>query len=99
MSLLPKEFPNQVIMASSASSTDTYFWERYKEYSKKMFLGDNRYFCADINAEIVLNPTYNGKKYPALLRKEVIDDAMKDNKEKPSENIIINSRQRVRIKL
>jgi hypothetical protein len=82
MSLLPKEFPNQVIMASSASSTDTYFWERYKEYSKKMFLGDNRYFCADINAEIVLNPTYNGKKYPALLRKEVIDDAMKDNKEK-----------------
>ena len=82
MSLLPKEFPNQVIMASSASSTDTYFWERYKEYSKKMFLGDSRYFCADINAEIVLNPTYNGKKYPALLRKEVIDDAMKDNKEK-----------------
>ena len=82
MSLLPKEFPNQVIMASSASSTDTYFWERYKEYSKKMFLGDKRYFCADINAEIVLNPTYNGKKYPALLRKEVIDDAMKDNKEK-----------------
>jgi hypothetical protein len=47
-----------------------------------MFLGDKRYFCADINAEIVLNPTYNGKKYPALLRKEVIDDAMKDNKEK-----------------
>lgn len=82
MSLLPKEFPNQVIMASSASSTDTYFWERYKEYAKKMFLGDKRYFCADINAEIVLNPTYNGKTYPALLRKEVIDDALKDNKEK-----------------
>jgi len=82
LNLLPKEFPNQVIMASSASSTDTYFWERYKEYSKKMFIGDKRYFCADINAEIVLNPTYNGKSYPALLRKEVIDDAIKDNKEK-----------------
>jgi hypothetical protein len=82
LSLLPKEFPNQAIMASSASSTDTYFWERYKEYSKKMIIGDKRYFCADINAEIVLNPTYNGKLYPALLRKEVIDDAMKDNKEK-----------------
>ncbi len=82
VSLLPKEFPNQVLMASSASSTDTYFWERYKEYSKRMFLGDRRYFCIDVNAEIVLNPTYNGKIYPALLRREVIDDAMKDNKEK-----------------
>ena len=82
INLLPKELPNQVIMASSASSTDTYFWERYKEYSKRMFLGDRRYFAIDVNAEIVLNPTYNGKKYPALLRKEVIDDAMKDNKEK-----------------
>ena len=82
MACLPKALPNQVIMASSASSTDTYFWKCYKEYSKRMFLGDTRYFCADINAEVVLNPTVNGKKYPALLRKEVIDDAMKDNKEK-----------------
>jgi len=79
---LPKEFPNQVIMASSASSTDTYFWERYKEYSKKMFLGDKKYFCIDVNAEIVLNPTFNGRAYPPLVRKEVIDNAMKDNKEK-----------------
>jgi hypothetical protein len=82
MACLPKALPNQVIMASSASSTDTYFWKCYKEYSKRMFLGDTRYFCADINAEVVLNPTVNGKKYPALLRKEVIDDAMKENKEK-----------------
>jgi hypothetical protein len=83
VSLLPKEFPNQAIFASSASSTDTYFYKVYKDYAKKMFLGDKRYFVADINAEIVINATFNGKKYGVgLLKQEVIDDAMKKNKEK-----------------
>lgn len=82
VSLLPKEFPNQVLAASSASSTDTYFYKMYRDYAKKMILGDKRYFVADINAEIVINATFNGKSYPGLLRQEVIDDAMKKNKEK-----------------
>lgn len=83
VSLLPKQFPNQAIFASSASSTDTYFYKVYKDYAKKMLIGDKRYFVADINAEIVINATYNGKKYPVgLLKQEVIDDAMRKNKEK-----------------
>lgn len=83
VSLSPKEFPNQAIFASSASSTDTYFYKVYKDYAKRMFMGDKRYFVADINAEIVINATFNGKKYPVgLLKQEVIDDAMKKNKEK-----------------
>ncbi|WP_256715855.1 terminase [Paenibacillus odorifer] len=83
ISLEPKQFPNQAIFASSASGTDTYFYKVYKDYAKKMFLGDNRYFVADINAEIVINATFNGKKYPVgLLKQEVIDDAMRKNKEK-----------------
>jgi hypothetical protein len=83
INLMPKEFPNQAIFASSASSTDTYFYKVYKDYAKKMFIGDKRYFVADINAEIVINATFNGKKYPVgLLKQEVIDDAMRKNKEK-----------------
>ncbi|WP_242403957.1 terminase [Paenibacillus pini] len=83
ISLEPKQFPNQAIFASSASGTDTYFYKVYKDYAKKMFLGDDRYFVADINAEIVINATFNGKKYPVgLLKQEVIDDAMRKNKEK-----------------
>jgi hypothetical protein len=82
ISLLPNEFPNQAIFASSASSTDTYFYKVYKDYAKKMILGDKRYFVADINAEIVINATFNGKQYRGLLRQEVIDDAMRKNKEK-----------------
>lgn len=82
-SLLPKQFPNQRIYASSASSTDTYFYKIYKEYSQRMFLGDPNYFVADINSELVINATFDGKLFPVpLLSQEVVDSAMRDNKEK-----------------
>lgn len=80
LDLLPKEFPNQAIFASSASGTDTYFYKVYRDYAKEMFLGNKNYFVADINVEIVFNSTYNGKVYPSLLKKEVVEDAMKKNK-------------------
>jgi hypothetical protein len=83
VTLLPKQFPNQLIYASSASSIDTYFFKKYKEFSKRMFLGDNRYFVADIKDEIVMNATFNGKIYPvALLSQETIDNAIRENSEK-----------------
>lgn len=82
MSLEPKEFPNQAIFASSASSTDTYFFEKYKEYSKKMIMGNKDYFVIDVNCELVLNATFNGEKYSPLLTQNEIDDAMKQNNEK-----------------
>jgi hypothetical protein len=83
LTLQPKEFPNQVIFASSASSIDTYFYRMYRDYAKKMFLGDKRYFVIDINAKIVMNATFNGKKYPTpLLSQSVIDGEMAKNKEK-----------------
>lgn len=83
VTLLPKQMPNQLVYASSASSTDTYFYKKYKDFSKKMFLGDKRYFVADINADVVINATYNGKLYPvALLSQETVDAAMRNNKEK-----------------
>jgi hypothetical protein len=83
ISLEPLQFRNQAIFASSASSMDTYFYNAYKEYAKKMIQGDKNYFVIDINADIVMNATYNGKLYPVpLLTKEVIDDAMRKNKDK-----------------
>jgi len=48
-----------------------------------MFLGDSRYFVADINSDVVINATYKGKLYPvSLLSQETVDAAMRDNKEK-----------------
>lgn len=83
VTLSPKQMPNQLLYASSASSTDTYFFRKYSDFSKKMFLGDKRYFVADINSDVVTNATFNGKLYPvSLLSQETIDAAMRDNKEK-----------------
>jgi hypothetical protein len=83
VTLFPKQMPNQLIYASSASSTDTYFYRKYSDFAKKMFLGDKRYFVADISSDVVINATFNGKLYPvSLLSQETVDAAMRENKEK-----------------
>ena len=80
---LPKELLNQLLYTSSASTTDSYFYKKYKEYSKAMIWGSKDHFVADINCEIMFNATYRGKIYPAsLLTKEKVDNAMRENKEK-----------------
>ena len=80
---LPKELPNQLLYTSSASTTDSYFYKKYKEYSQAMIWGSKDHFVADINCEIMFNATYRGKIYPAsLLTKEKVDNAMRENKEK-----------------
>ena len=80
---IPKELPNQLLYTSSASTTDSYFYQKYKEYSKAMIWGSKDHFVADMNCEIMFNATYRGKIYPAsLLTKEKVDTAMRENKEK-----------------
>ncbi len=80
---LPKELPNQLLYTSSASSVDSYYYKKYKEYSKAMIWGSKQHFVADINCEIMFNATYRGTKYPAtLLTKEKVENALKENKEK-----------------
>jgi hypothetical protein len=79
----PKQVPNQRLFISSASDTDSYYYSLYKDYAKNMFLGDKNYFVADVNCELILNATYNGKKYPAsLINKDDIEADMRKNKEK-----------------
>lgn len=81
--ILPRQIPNQLIYASSASSIDTYFYQKYKDFSKKMYLGDKRYFVADINSDAIINATLDGKKlYTPLLNQETVDTAIRSNKEK-----------------
>ena len=81
--LEPIKIPNQALLCSSAGDMDKYFYKAYKEWGKQMIMGNKNYYVADINADIVLHPYYNGKPYPkALLTQEVIDDAMRQNKTK-----------------
>lgn len=80
---LPKEVPNQLFYISSASSVDTPFYEKYKDFSKQMILGNKDYFVADINCDVVIKGTVGGKVYPAsLLTQETVDSEMRNNPEK-----------------
>lgn len=80
---LPKEFPNQLLYASSASSVDTAFYNRYRDFSKKMIYGDPKYFVADINCDVVINATFKGRLYPVpLLSREKVDSELRNNPEK-----------------
>lgn len=78
----PISLPNQRIIASSASSVDTHYFELYKDYSKQMLLGNPNYFVADIDCTIPLAPTFNGMDFKPLLTKEVVDAAFRKNPEK-----------------
>ena len=79
---LHKNCPTQLIYASSASDVDTTFYRHYKNFAKRMFLGDNNYFCCDIPCDIPLNPTMDGKLHPPLLTQSKVDNAMKANRDK-----------------
>lgn len=80
--LIPKEVPNQRLFVSSASSTDSYFYTLYKDYAKRMFLGDKNYFVCDLNCEVMIRPYKDGKIFPApLINQDEIDSEMRKNKE------------------
>lgn len=50
---------------------------RYRDFAKRMFLGDDRYFCAHISADVVVNPTFHGKPYSSQLTRETVDQALR----------------------
>ena len=80
---LPREVPNQLFYISSASSIDTPFYNKYRDFSKQMILGNPDYFVADINCDVVIRGTVGGKIYPAsLLTQETVDAEMRNNPEK-----------------
>ena len=78
----PKEIPNQLIYVSSASSTDTEFYRMYREFSKRMIMGDPNYFVADIDCELVMKPTIEGKPIRPSLTREQINAALSTNPQK-----------------
>ena len=74
--------PNQRILLSSAESTDTELFDTYKLCAMKMLAGDPNYFVVDLNCEMSLHPSMDGKPCQPLLSQQVIDDAMSKNEVK-----------------
>jgi hypothetical protein len=80
---IPINIPNQLLFCSSASSVDSYFYSLYKEWSKLMFAGSKDHFVADLNCEVIIGATLNGKKLNIpLLSRSKVDDEIRANSEK-----------------
>ena len=75
----PVEIPNIRLYIGSASDTNSYFYSKYKEGTKQMLIGNNKYFVADISCDIPKSPTVNGKQVKPLLKQEEIDRKMREN--------------------
>lgn len=79
---LRKKCPTQLIYASSASDVNTTFWRKYKDFTKQMIAGDNRYFACDIPCDIPISPLMDGEEHPPLLQKSKVDSAVRANRDK-----------------
>lgn len=79
---IPNEIPNQLFYISSASDTSTKYYELYRDFSKRMLMGDKNYFVAHITCDVPLNPTIHGQLMSPLFEKSVIDSDMRTNPEK-----------------
>lgn len=79
---IPRAVPNQLYYISSASSTDTKFYELYRDFSKRMLIGDKRYFVAHVTCDVPLHPTIHGKVMAPLFEQSIIDSDMRTNPEK-----------------
>jgi len=76
----PLQMPLQLLYASSAGDVTYPFYEKYKSFAKKMFLGDPNYFVCDLNAHTVLNfSTVDGEKIKSHLTEEQIQKAIHDD--------------------
>ena len=79
---IPPEIPNQLFYISSASSTDTEYYKLYRDFSKRMLIGDPDYFVAQIDCEVCFSPTVHGKPVAPLLERSTVESEMRTNPEK-----------------
>ena len=76
----PKQMPLQLLYASSAGDVTFPFFEKYKTFAKKMFMGDKNYFCCDINAYTILDhSTVDGQPIKSHLTREQIEKSIEED--------------------
>lgn len=82
LSIEPKNFPRQLLYASSASDTSSGFYKKFRNISERMLLGDNKYFAIDFDANMLMRAKVNGHAYEPLVSQDTIDKVMAESKEK-----------------
>lgn len=80
--LEPRRCPTQLIYASSQDGMHKLFYKHYKEFSKRMLLGDRDYFVCDMICDTAIKTFMEGKEYPSLLTRDKVEAALKGNKAK-----------------
>ena len=79
LGIYPQNIPNQNLYLSSAGSTSDHLYTVYRECAKRMMMGFDDCFVADISCEIPLHPTIDGKPYRPLFNKNEVERMMKSN--------------------
>lgn len=74
--------PNQLFLISSAGSTDTKFYQLYRDWGKRQIMGDPDYCVLHIDCELAFNPTLHGKTIAPLLSRATVETEMRTNPEK-----------------
>jgi hypothetical protein len=82
ITLEPKGMPRQLLYASSASDTSSEFYKKFKYFSERMIMGDQKYFACNYTIDLVMKAKFNGEEYPPLISQDKVDKAMGDNREK-----------------
>ncbi len=82
VSLEPKSFPRQLIYTSSASDTESGFYSKFRQFTQRMLIGDDRYFACNFTVDMALHPTFNGGPYAPLIEQDKVDQSMASDKER-----------------
>lgn len=79
LGVYPTTLPTQNLYLSSAGDTNGRLWEVYKDCAKRIMMGYDDCFVADISCEIPLNPTMHGKPYAPLFDRRNVEAMMRTN--------------------
>ena len=78
----PVNMPLQLLYCSSAGDVSYPFYDKFKQFSMKMFEGDRNYFCCDLDAYTVMNnSSVNGVKIKSHLTEEQIQKSIEEDPE------------------
>ena len=76
----PQQMPLQLLYTSSVGDVTYPFFDKYKAFYKKMLVGNNNYFCFDLNAyDILDHSTIDGEPIKAHLTREQIMKAIEED--------------------
>lgn len=81
--IIPKQMPLRMMYTSSASDVEFPFYQKYRNFAKRMFMGDDNYFVCDINVNTIMNySTIDGERIEPHITKEAVEKSIAENPEK-----------------